>query len=157
MTFIELQNELITEVERILKDIRSDNTDDEEIVGVKGYAHRLPITQSDEEDAAQYFPYFIVRFNNAKTADDDDWWHVDTDIIIGIHDMALQDGHEHVLIAIQRIVDRFAEQPRMGNYRADQDMQWAVAEDDTYPFYFGAVGITFSAPKIGRKEMYDYV
>ena len=156
-TFKELQDDLITEVESILKDVRTDDTDDNEVTGFKGYAHRLPILQSDEDDPAQYFPYFIVRFSGAKTADDDDCWHVDTDIIIGVHDMATSDGHEHILIAIQRIADRFAEDAWMGNYRADQDIEWAIAEEDTYPFYFGAVAIKFSAPKIGRKEMYDYV
>jgi len=50
-------------------------------------------------------------------------------------------------------VDRFAWDPLFKKmYRADQDIQWAVGEDDTYPFYFGAVAITFSVPKIGRKE-----
>ena len=165
MTFKNLQDDLITEVETLLKDVVTQNTDGEQVVGVKGYAHRLPITQSDEDDPAQYFPYFIVRFDTGKTEDDDDCWHIAVDIILGVYDMGDQtqdeegkthvliSGHENILVMIQRIVDRFAWDPLFDKkYRADQNIQWAVGEDDTYPFYFGAVAITFSVPKIGRKE-----
>lgn len=176
MTFKNLQDDLITEVETLLKDVVTRNTDGEKVVGVKGYAHRLPITQSDEDDPAQYFPYFIVRFDNGRTRDDDDCWHVAVDIVLGIYDQGtdisdasgedeeakaklLISGHENILVMIQRIVDRFAWDPLFNKtYRADQDIQWAVGEDDTYPLYFGAVAITFSVPKIGRKEAeYKYV
>lgn len=157
MTFKNLQDDLITEVETLLKDVVTKDTDGNEVSGMKGYAHRLPITQSDEDDPAQYFPYFIVRFDNGRTRDDDDCWHVATDIILGIHSTETSNGHESILIAIQRIVDRFAWNPLLvKKYRADQDIQWAVGEDDTYPFFFGAVAITFSVPKIGRKEA-EYV
>lgn len=156
MTFRDLQDDLIAEIEEVLKDIVTTNANDEQVSGLKGFAHALPIIQSDDEDPEQYFPYFIVRFDNGKTADDDDCWHIATDIVIGIHDMALHGGHENVLTCIQRIVDRFAWDPQLDKkYRADQDIQWAVGEDDTYPYYFGAVAITFSTPKIGRKADYD--
>lgn len=169
---------MITEIETILKDVVTKNTDGEKVVGVKGYAHRLPIAQSDEDDPAQYFPYFIVRFDTGRTRDDDDCWHIAVDIVLGVYDAGsdisitetdddgeeetraayLISGHENILIMIQRIVDRFAWDPLFKKmYRADQDIQWAVGEDDTYPFYFGAVAITFSVPKIGRKEPEFYV
>lgn len=157
MTFKNIQDDLIEEVENLLKDIQTTDTDGKTVVGVKGYAHRLPITQSDEDDPAQYFPYFIVRFDTGRTRDDDDCWHVATDIVLGIHDMATSNGHESILSMIQRIVDRFAWDPLFDKkYRADQDIQWAVGEYDTYPFFFGAIAITFSVPKIGRKEPEEY-
>ena len=157
MTFKDLQDDLINEITEILKDVVTTNANGEVVTGIKGYAHALPIVQSNDEDPEQYFPYFIVRFDEGRTRDDDDCWHVATDIIIGVHDMALHGGHEHILIAIQRIADRFAWDPQLDHkYRADQDIRWAVGEDDTYPHYFGALGITFSTPKIGRKADYDY-
>ena len=155
MTFKELQDDLIAEIEALLKDVRTKNTDGEEIIGIKGYPHMLPILQSDEDDPAQYFPYFIVRYDGGQTEDDDDCWHVSTNIILGVHETATENGHEHILVMIQRIVDRFAWDPQFAKkYRVDQKIQWAVQEDDTYPFYFGAVALTISAPKIGRKSDY---
>ena len=155
MTFRDLQDDLITEIESVLKDIVTTSANEKQVSGLKGYAHALPIVQSDDEDPEQYFPYFIVRFDNGRTRDDEDCWHITTDIIIGIHEMDLYGGHEHVLTAIQRIVDRFTWDPQLSQqYRADQDIQWAIGEDDTYPYYFGAASITFSTPKIGRKADY---
>lgn len=168
MTFNDLQDALVSEVEDILSDVQSNNTDDETVAGITGYAHRLPLTQSAEDDPAQYFPYFIVRIDNGKTADDDDCWHVAVNILLGVYESDISSpsegnahitivpaGHEQILIMIQRIVNRFVNDPGLARmYRADQDIDWAVGDDDTYPFYFGAVGITFSVPKLGRRE-YD--
>lgn len=168
MTFNDLQDALVSEVEDILSDVQSNNTDDEMVVGITGYAHRLPLTQSAEDDPAQFFPYFIVRIDNGKTADDDDCWHVAVNILLGVYESDVSSmaeesapltivpaGHEQILIMIQRIVNRFVNDPGLVRmYRADQDIDWAVGDDDTYPFYFGAVGITFSVPKLGRRK-YD--
>lgn len=155
MTFKDLQDDLITEVEGVLKDMRTKNTAGDEVVGIKGYPHMLPIIHADEEDVDQFFPYFIVRYDSGKTEDDDDCWHVATNVIIAVHDDRPAGGHEHILVAIQRIVDRFAWDPQFAKkYRVDQKIQWAVQEDDTYPFYYGAVALTISAPKIGRKGEY---
>ena len=173
MTFKDLQDALIKEITELLSEVQSDNSDGENVVGVKGYAHRLPITQSDEDDPAQYFPYFIVRHNSGETEDDDDCWHVTMDVLLGVYEDGLKPeledsdeeeeegititvgGHESILVMIQRIVDRFANDPGLDHvYRADQEIQWAVGDEDTYPYYFGAVSLTFSVPKIGRKE-YD--
>lgn len=54
MTFKDLQDDLIAEIEELLKDVQTKNTDGEDVVGIKGYAHQLPILQADEDDPAQY-------------------------------------------------------------------------------------------------------
>ena len=155
MTFKDLQDDLIAEIEELLKDVQTKNTDGEDVVGIKGYAHQLPILQADEDDPAQYFPYFIVRFDLGSTENDDDPWHVTANVILGVHETATENGHEHILVLIQRIVDRFVWDPWFAKkYRVDQKIQWAIQEDDTYPFFFGAVSLTISAPKIGRKGEY---
>jgi len=154
MTFKNLQDDLIEEVEQVLKDVVTTKTDGTEVWGIKGYRHQLPVIQTDEDDVSQYFPYFIVRFEGGETKEDNDPWHVSTQILFGIHDANASDGHEHVLICCQRVVDRFVSEPNLKAYRADQNIEWAVSDDDTYPFHFGGVSITFSVPKIGRKEVY---
>lgn len=167
MTFFEMEDALIEELEQnVLNEISTTNADGDLVNGLTGYKNRLPVTQSFEGDATEFFPYFIVRTDSGKTKKDDDWWHVSVDIIIGIHDIELDGhGHEHVLIAIQRIVDRFVNDPQLHDshdpeglfrYRAEQDMEWASQEDDTYPFYFGAVAITFAVPKINRRAYDEY-
>lgn len=153
MTAAEFQRELIGEVEKILRDIQTQNTSGELVTGVKGYEQMLPIVEDDEEDESQFFPYFIVKMGTGKTEDDESPWIVTTDIILGCYDnSAKTNGHRHILNMIQRICDRFAAEPLMNNkYRAEQNMEWALQDEDTHPFYFGGVEIKFNIPKIGRR------
>lgn len=58
---------------------------------------------------------------------------------------------------IQDVVDRFVAEPLLNKkFRAEQDIEWAIQDEDTYPFYFGGVAISFNVPKIGRREPKHY-
>lgn len=153
MTAAEFQRELVEETEKILRDIQTKNTEGETVTGVKGYEQSLPVVTDDEEDESQFFPYFIVKVSEGKTQDDDNPWIVTADILLGCHDDSKKaNGHRHILNMIQRICDRFAAEPLMNKkFRAEQDMEWALQDEDTYPFYFGGVRIRFNIPKIGRR------
>ncbi len=149
MTFRDLQDALLIEVKSLLSDLQTVTADGVDRVGFNGYPQELPQVYSDEESPEQFFPYFVVRIDSGHTADDDDCWHVAVDIVLGVHG-----SHETVLTAIQRITNRFAETPRMGNFRADQNMEWATGEGENIPYYYGAVSLTFSVPKITRRGVY---
>lgn len=153
MTPAMLLTDLTAEIENILKDVVTKNTAGESVTGVKGYEYRLPLVVSDEEDESQFFPYFIVRPSEGRTEDDNDPWLVTVDIILGICENDKDAiGQKHLLVMIQRITDRFAAEPLLNRkYRADQKMEWAVPDEDTYPFYFGGVEIKFRIPKVGRR------
>lgn len=153
MTPLELYDDLVTEVENILRDVVTKNTVGESVVGVKGYKYRLPLITADDEDESQFFPYFIVRLSEGKTEDDDSPWLITADILLGVceNDKDVP-GHEHIMVMIQRITDHFAAEPLLNHkFRAEQNMEWAVQDEDTYPFYFGGVEIKFRVPKIGRR------
>lgn len=153
MTPLELYDDLITEVENILRGVVTKNTAGESVEGVKGYKYRLPLITADDEDESQFFPYFIVRLSGGKTEDDDSPWLVTADILLGVceNDKDIP-GHEHIMVMIQRITDRFVAEPLLNKkFRAEQGIEWAVQDEDTYPFYFGGVEIKFRVPKIGRR------
>ena len=154
MTFMDLEDALIEEVGVLLKDMQTDTADGKREVSFKGYRHELSMLLSDEDDEEVLFPCYIIRIAEGETADDNDCWHVIADVILAVHEKE-GGGHQHILIAIQRIVDRFAASPVLRAYRADQDIKWQAGEEDSYPYYYGAVSITFSVPKIGRRS--DYV
>lgn len=153
MVVAEFQRELIGEVTRILQNVQTKNTAGETVTGVKGYEQMLPIVMDDEEDESQFFPYFIAKINEGKTEDDDKPWIVTADILLGCYDDSKNaNGHRSILNMIQRICDRFAKEPLMNNkFRAEPDIEWALQNEDTYPFYFGGVEIRFNIPKIGRR------
>lgn len=152
MTILNLQDALAEDVGRILKGIGTKNVFGENVDGVNVYKQDLPIVQSDEDDESKFFPYAIVRLYDGRTEDDDSPWTVTADIHLGVYDADLDNqGHQHVATMIQRIANRFAAEPLLDKkYRAQQDMEWALQDENTHPYFFGGMRIKFSVPKIGR-------
>ena len=157
-TALDFQGELKKAVEKLLKDVRTKNVAGEEVSGVNVYEQQLPIITSDDEDESTFFPYAIVRLYDGHTPDDNTPWLVNVDILLGVHETDKSGmGYKHVMIMCQRIIDEFAAEPLLSHmYRASQDMEWALQDEDTYPYYFGGVRLKFYIPKIGRREP-DYV
>lgn len=154
MTILNFQDALVEDVERTLKGIGTKNVSSEIVEGINVYKQDLPIVQSDEEDESMFFPYAIVRIYDGKTEDDDSPWTVTADIHFGVYDGDLNNqGYQHVATMIQRVTNRFAAEPLLDRkYRAQQDMEWALQDENTHPYFFGGVRIKFSVPKIGRSE-----
>ena len=158
MVPVDFQLELMKEIEEITSEItyKLASAEGGTKNGVTAYRQQLPVITADEEDADQFFPYAIIRLEGGETQDDNDCWSVKTDILIGCYDdNQANDGHLDVLETIQRITDRFAKRPLLARkYYATQHIQWALQDEDTYPYYFGGVEITFNLPKIGREDDY---
>lgn len=155
MTRKDLQDALVEETREILKDVWVRNSLGED-VPVQVFPQRLPVMTEDEDDETKLFPYAIVRLGDAKTAGDEDPWHVTVDWLLGVYDDGRRgQGHLHILTMIERITDRFIAEPWLKKtYRAEQDIETALQDEDTYPFYFGGVEITFTIPKTGRRDEY---
>ena len=158
MTILDLQESLARDVERTLKDVATTDAAGEKVTGVTAHKQQLPIIVSDEEDASQFFPYAIVKLVEGSCVDDGRPWVVTADVILGVHDEDTKNqGHEHIMIMIQRLIDRFAAEPLLdGKYWAQPNIEWAAQDADAYPYYFGGVRVTFSVPRIGRRiSAYD--
>ena len=56
------------------------------------------------------------------------------------------------MVMCQKLIDRYAAEPLLAKkYRARQDMEWALQDDESHPYFFGGVRIKFDIPKIGRR------
>ena len=154
MTILNFQNALMEETGNILKGVGTKNTSGEIVYGVNLFAQNLPIVQSDDEDESKFFPYAIIKVYDGRTEDDDSPWTVTADIHLGVYDSDEDNqGHQHIAVMIQRLVNRFAAEPLLDQkYRAQQDMEWAMQDEETYPYFFGGVRMKFSVPKIGRRD-----
>ncbi len=154
MTILNFQDALMEETGNILKGVGTKNASGENVDGVNLFAQNLPIVQSDEGDESKFFPYAIIKVYDGGTEGDDSPWTVTADIHLGVYDPDEDNqGHRHVAIMIQRLVNRFAAEPLLvRKYRAQQDMEWAMQDEETYPYFFGGVRIRFSVPKIGRRD-----
>ncbi len=152
MSIIEFQKALQKEIEKILKDVITKDPDGKQCVGVSVYRQYLPKVEEDDEDITKYFPYAIVRIMDGLTEDDYNAWLVTVNILLGAYDegpdMA---GDDHIMIMIQRIINRFSQEARIApNYTCERSMDWALQDEDTYPYYFGGVQLKFRVPKMGR-------
>ena len=76
------------------------------------------------------------------------------DILLGVYDTdPNMGGGDHILIMIRRIIDRFSQEALLSRkFRCESKMDWAVQDEDTYPYFFGGVRLQFNIPKIGRSE-----
>lgn len=154
----DLQDALVSEITDLLSETTSTNAENEIVTGVTGYEQFLPVLRNDDDTPDMFFPYFIVRLDTGKTADDNDLWNVRTDILIGIHDEGNEnDGHKIVLNCINRIINRFSQEATLGipgrkAFRCQSEMEWALQDEDTWPYFFGGVSLTFSVPKPTRRD-----
>lgn len=157
----DLQNALIAEITNLLADLVNTGND-KTYQSFNGYAQFLPVLKNDDEDEDQFFPYFIVRLDSGKTVEDDDLWTISVDILLGVNDEGTDnEGHYHILNAINRIVTRFSQEATLGEpghkaFRCLPEMEWALQDADTYPYYFGAVNLKFLAPKPERRSPFGY-
>ena len=57
------------------------------------------------------------------------------------------------MAAMDKVMNRFLERPLLDNkFRANQNVSFALQDEDTYPYYFGGIDIKFYVPKIGRSD-----
>lgn len=154
MDILHFQKALMAEVENILKDIITINPDGERHIGVNVYKQFLPKVVNDDEDVSQFFPYAIVRVDESNTPDDFTPWLTTVDILFGVYDAdEYMGGHDHITIMIQRVVNRFSQEALLDKkYRCESAMDWAIQDEDTFPYFFGLVQLKFNLPKIGRSE-----
>lgn len=164
MTPLDLQQTLIEELTTLLKDVLLPTVAGGEAAPT-GYEQALPVVTEDEDDDSKFFPYFIVRIETGKITGFQGWtadespWTVNLTVLLGTYDPDKNtNGHRALLEMITRITNRFIVHPCMGKndeFRAIQEgMNWALQDEDTYPFYFGAIEIPFYVPKIERSDPY---
>ena len=67
-------------------------------------------------------------------------------LLIGIFDDDPKNqGHEAVLEIIERIQMHYQETPLLaGQFVCQDPFEWALQEEESYPYYFGACQLTFA-------------
>ena len=126
------------------------------VIGATGYRQQLPLLTQNDEDPDQFFPYFIVRIINGKTPSDNEPWDVTVHIIFGaFSDDSSNQGHVYVSNMIEAVANYFVAYPLLDHkYRALQDMEYALQDEDTAPYYFGLLEMKFWVQKARREDDY---
>nr|DAH03554.1 MAG TPA: tail completion protein [Caudoviricetes sp.] len=153
MTAFELQEDLITEIEDVLRNVKLRNTSGK-FTQIKGYEQSLPIQREDEPEL---FPYFIVRIDSGSIDSDISWQDVKIILLFGIYDEAEDtNGHKDILNLIEKVQQRFQKIPHLNKkFKVDAKMEWTLQDEDTFPYYFGGMELVFNTAVVGKEDLFS--
>lgn len=149
-----LQDDLVEEMKRLFAEDRFKAPSGESIP-INVFPQSLPIAESDDDDDP--CPYIIVRIVKGDDSGEADSNHsVKMLLIIGVFDNDLKaQGHRDVMHIINKIYKRFMTDPNLNNkYVCDGPFLWEVQDDAYFPYYFGAVTVSFNIPAIRREDKF---
>lgn len=180
MTLYELQKDLANEVEHILQNMVLKDVDGNN-AHIKAFLQSLPkriqnvqdnsAEENDDmegdimsgEDIIQDqktendpYPYCIVMLASGNMDMVQEAQQTKTMLIFGIYNDDIQClGHQTLINIMHKIAERFIKNPILNNqYQMNYEagIQWALDDEDRYPYYFGAMEMTWDAFFVGREE-----
>lgn len=140
---------------------------------IRAYCQNLPIQRGEEAgedgrgpDSIDYVdqgeepvfkcPWAVVKLDGGKTEEHGGIQVVRTAVCFGIYNRSPENkGHQEILNLIQRVYERFAREPLLDcQYTCQGDFEWALQDEDTYPYFFGAISMTFTFAGFRRENPY---
>ena len=150
----QLQDALVKELSRLFKDFKLKSPNKNEMVELTILPQDLPIIYKYEDDEEnEPFPYMIVKLDSGNI-DDGEAHKVKVLILIGIFDNnENKQGYRDVLNIIDRIYIRFGKDRMLDHqYEVEWPFRWQLYEDDTHPYYFGGIEMSFNIPSVLRED-----
>lgn len=144
MTPLFLQSTLKTELESVLAEVLLKTAQTINI-----YEQNLPPKKDDKDRS--FFPFCQIKLGDGEDGDDSSTQ--DVILIFGTIDKSTSfDGYQDVMNCIQKVREHLLKKRTVANtFEVQLPIRWAAPENEaTYPFYYGAVLLTFSIPRIER-------
>lgn len=119
----------------------------------------LPIPEG--EDSPEPFPYLVIRAMEGGKDEPDAAEVVKVIILIGIYDGSTENrGYVDVRNVIDRLRQRFERDPVLaGKYlrlhSASYPIRWTIPDEDTWPYFFGGVELSFALPSVTQGGYYE--
>ncbi len=168
-----LQDALVNELKRMFKDFHLRNQEGS-VFGVNIFSQNLPIPKSapppegdldpsaveeglwasDVSYVPEPFPYIIVRANQGEIETIEGEQEIEFYLLIGVYDNSLDNqGHKDVLNIIQDIYERFSKCAILDHrYECAMPIDWVLQDEESYPYYFGAMTLNFLTHPIRRED-----
>lgn len=120
----------------------------------------LPIPEDDDEDVdtdMAYAPYIVVRMGEGVIKNDDDPQVIEFSLVICTYDTGKKrDGYRDVTNIKEDIVQRACAAPYFGGaFTILKPIAWALQQDDTHPYYFGACTLLCTAPAMTQDTVME--
>lgn len=154
-TFVD---DLVSELQDLFTEAKFKTIDDK-LKTISVYKQALPIPSSEKEP--EPFPYIVVRTVDGGTTAPGKAEVVRVLLMIGIYDDNIQNqGYSDLMNVIEKIKNHFEEFPLLKckyNRLTSESypLKWTLAEEDTYPYYFAGIEMSFAMPKVIRKDLYS--
>ena len=102
----------------------------------------------DADTDVAHAPYIVVRMTGGEIADDKSPQTVEFSLIICAYDTGIERaGFQDVANIKEDIVQRACTAPYFGGaFTILKPIAWALQQDDTAPYYYGAVTMNCTAP-----------
>lgn len=171
MMAIALQDELIAELEEILKPVLLKNKDGK-MRHIKAYPQYLPVsgngsTSADITDGREFdfqgfdneyeslFPFIVVYLESGTVQSSAMAHSISVGVAIGVYDNddSMQ-GYRDVLLIISKILERFEKNNILGKkFIADFPAEWSLQEpgDITCPCFYGSLALRFDTATYRRE------
>ena len=150
-----------------------------ELVNVRAYGQNLPVPEQLEnignygendlpEEEADFqkafpFPWALVKLDRGAVTGIGEPQKVSAVIVFGIFDNREENqGHETILIMIERVMERFAKDSLLAGQITvtpiDENhmFNWSLQDEDTYPYFYGALELSFLLPGFQREDRYGF-
>lgn len=101
-------------------------------------------------------PWCIVKLINGEVLGINEPQSLNVAICFGIfNDDVRNQGHMEIMNLFQRVYSRFAVDPLLDKqYTCVGEFEWALQEEDTYPYFFGAISAKFKMAGYRRENKY---
>lgn len=118
----------------------------------------LPVPVDNDEDAdtdMAYAPYIVARMTGGEIPDDDSPQMVEFSLVICTYDTGnLREGFRDVANIKEDIIQRICAAPYFGGaFTILKPIAWALQQDDTHPYYFGACTMNCTAPAMTQDSV----
>lgn len=180
LTILTLQKELRKEIEAITQDMLLKQPNSKDLIRLRAFSQNLPIPhkltpemlpsgdtdipEEESEYGIEYpFPWAMVKLEEGNIPEPGADQKVNVIIVLGIFDDSQENkGHETIVLVIERIMERFLKNPLLsGQFTLvpidnNHLVQWSLQDEDTYPYYYGAIAMAFQTPGFQREDYYGF-
>ena len=145
-----LQDALVADLKELFKNRRWE-TPAGETAALSVFPQNLPKRESEDDDDP--FPYIIARIDSGAIESQTNPHKVAVLLLVGVYDDAAENqGHRGVLEILEVIQQHYEETPLLdGQFTFTDPFNWALQDEESYPYFFGAANLTFTLPAPRRK------
>lgn len=145
-----LQDALVADLKELFKNRRWE-TPAGGTAALSVFPQNLPKRESEDDDDP--FPYIIARIDSGAIESQTNPHKVAVLLLVGVYDDdAANQGHRGVLEILEVIQQHYEETPLLdGQFVFTDPFNWALQDEESYPYFFGAANLNFELPAPRRK------